>query len=699
MKRKFFGLVSVCLALVMTLSMVSFVWAEPRMTPKMVTAEEPTCSNETVFLKGLILTSILEEETSLDVSDFSLTADEAEEVLLEVVNENPGSLSKLSGYSISDDESGLVIHFEYEEPTVFLFSTKAYSAEVEQEKRRILNCVEEGMSDVEKALVVHDYMALNYEYDTTYSIYSAEGMFENKTGVCQAYALAFKEIMEELDIPCQIVTSHAMNHAWNLVMIDGEWYHVDITWDDPIPDMLGRARHIFFLLSDDAISDAGYYMRPHHSWTAKNVADSDRYDGYFWYDVESAIITTQGNFYYIKYDYNESDYGRIIQRNVSSGRESVLYEIDTVWNVWNDSYGYWIGCYSGLGLYNGRLYFNTPERIKSVTLSGTNVKTVYTPNTSTGYLYGFAMNDTIITYGLATSPNDDLTNIGKCTISGTAVVYVSGVSLNQASAHLLIGESCTLQATVKPGDASNKKVYWSSSNTKVATVENGVVVAKDAGKAIITVETEDGGYAAYCRVTVTPDLRVMIEGDRVVAQGKYISLKATAYYEKDGEIIKTTDAIGWRSSNESVLTVSKGKVTGVGAGSAVITAYVIGTDIEASMEIEVVAPVTSLKFASSKMTAYVGNRFSLFYELNTVPSEHTDIIEWTSSNEAVARVNQYGVVTPLATGTAKITAKAVAGKKTATCTVTVAREPEGIMIEGDSAVAQGKTITLKAYAY
>ena len=49
-----------------------------------------------------------------------------------------------------------------------------------------------------------------------------------------------------------------MNHAWNLIKIDGEWYHIDVTWDDPTPDLLGRVNHVFFLISDDAIASSEY---------------------------------------------------------------------------------------------------------------------------------------------------------------------------------------------------------------------------------------------------------------------------------------------------------------------------------------------------------------------------------------------------------------------------------------------------------
>jgi uncharacterized protein YjdB len=82
-------------------------------------------------------------------------------------------------------------------------------------------------------------------------------------------------------------------------------------------------------------------------------------------------------------------------------------------------------------------------------------------------------------------------------------VSVTGVTLDKTSASLKVGNTLALTATVKPSNASNKNVSWSSSNTSVATVSNGVVTAKAQGSATITVTTADGGYKAYATITVT----------------------------------------------------------------------------------------------------------------------------------------------------------------------------------------------------
>lgn len=84
------------------------------------------------------------------------------------------------------------------------------------------------------------------------------------------------------------------------------------------------------------------------------------------------------------------------------------------------------------------------------------------------------------------------------------IVSVTGVTPDKSSVVTKTGRTLLLTATVSPSDAANKNVTWSSSDTAIATVDaNGLVTAIKAGKVNITVTTEDGGYTAVCKVTVT----------------------------------------------------------------------------------------------------------------------------------------------------------------------------------------------------
>ena len=92
--------------------------------------------------------------------------------------------------------------------------------------------------------MVHDYLVENIEYDTTISqsnIYNVYGALVNGRAVCEGYARSFKYLMDELGIPCTLVIGtgtnsqgQTENHAWNYVQLNGNWYAIDCTWDDPV---------------------------------------------------------------------------------------------------------------------------------------------------------------------------------------------------------------------------------------------------------------------------------------------------------------------------------------------------------------------------------------------------------------------------------------------------------------------------------
>lgn len=142
-------------------------------------------------------------------------------------------------------------------------------------KSRAMSVVKDGMTDVEKLLALHDYLALNCTYDYVNYLnntlpsqsYSSYGALVAKQAVCSGYAMAYAELVRTAGIPCYIVASDEMDHAWNLVYVDGAWYHIDVTWDDPVSDYtadydtMGWLEHSSFLRSDAEMQNLGY-----HDW-------------------------------------------------------------------------------------------------------------------------------------------------------------------------------------------------------------------------------------------------------------------------------------------------------------------------------------------------------------------------------------------------------------------------------------------------
>lgn len=134
--------------------------------------------------------------------------------------------------------------------------------------------IKEGMTDYEKAKAIHDFIINSCVYDTTLenpyelpdSSFRIEGVILKEIAVCQGYAETFELFMNLLDIENEFVigTAGGVGHAWNLVKLDGNWYHIDTTWDDPVAANGEQfLRYNYFLVPDEIISED-------HVWATKS---------------------------------------------------------------------------------------------------------------------------------------------------------------------------------------------------------------------------------------------------------------------------------------------------------------------------------------------------------------------------------------------------------------------------------------------
>ena len=297
---------------------------------------------------------------------------------------------------------------------------------------------------------------------------------------------------------------------------------------------------------------------------------------------------------------------------------------------------------------------------------------------------------TAIAEGISTITASAGGKSGTCTITvSKKVVEVSSVELDKTSAQLKAGETVTLTATVKPVDATDKTVTWSTSDSSVATVDNGVVTAIKVGSATITAKA--GDKSATCSISVVPTLVTSVTLDQTNASlrvGETVTLTATVKPDD-----ATDNSVTWSTSDASVATVDNGVVTAKKVGSATITAKV--SDKSATCSISVVpTPVTSVTLNKANASLKVGETISLTATVK--PDDATDkTVTWETSEASVATITD-GVVTAIKLGSATITAKA--GDKSAVCAITVIPTPvTSVTLNQPSASLKvGETVTLTA---
>lgn len=257
-------------------------------------------------------------------------------------------------------------------------------------------------------------------------------------------------------------------------------------------------------------------------------------------------------------------------------------------------------------------------------------------------------------------------------------VAVSGVALDKKVATVNVGKKVTVKATVTPANADNKTLAWTSSNTKIATVSNGVVKGVKAGRVIITAKTTDGSnISATCTVTVKqPVTSISLSKKATMYTGKKLTLKA-----KVNPANASNKALTWKSSNAKVAKVSsKGIVTGVKAGTVKITATAKdGSRKSATCTVTVRQSVS--KITLSKTNVVLPKKGSSYnvrvtvapknaYNKNvTVKSANTKVVKVSASTVKSGKTVK---ITAVKKGTTKVAFTAKDGsKKSATCKVTV----------------------------
>jgi len=264
------------------------------------------------------------------------------------------------------------------------------------------------------------------------------------------------------------------------------------------------------------------------------------------------------------------------------------------------------------------------------------------------------------------------------TVEGNTTITIVG----DATRILTLGQQYQLAANVTQNSTA-LPITWSSSNETVAPITaGGMVTALKAGTAIITATTKDG-FMAQVLVSVEAATEISIAGaaERIATLGKTIQLTATVTQNN------TALPITWASSNTAVAAVSaNGLVTANAIGSAMITATTKdGVSAQVMINVEAQTTITIAGEATRILT--LGLSEQLFAN---VPNNSTALpITWTSSNTAVATVNEYGIVTAKAAGSAMITATTKDGVSAqvmitveAPTTLSLSNVPSGKLVVG-----------------
>ncbi len=322
-----------------------------------------------------------------------------------------------------------------------------------------------GMSDYDRALALHDWLIYNANYDFTFTHYEAAGVLLYGTGVCESYGRAYLMLCTIAGLECMYISGDAYSngswgsHGWNMVKLNGQWYHVDCTWDDPGTG--GSERHTYFCIDDETMAKNHRWNRPDDIYGSDSIPP-ESVDGELENDPEASV----------EYHFTFSDmeeFNAHLEAMIASGDRQVII------------YGKYTGAEN-----NNDFYYSTYKD------------------------WVFAKIDELYGRGLLDSAGYLGIRNGLFYITLYWKSAVSSIRIEEASLRLSVGEQGTITPSMYYPEGN--VFTWESSDPGVATVsaayteENGLVatiVGVSGGTATITVTSADG-YSDSVEVTVLP---------------------------------------------------------------------------------------------------------------------------------------------------------------------------------------------------
>ncbi len=353
-------------------------------------------------LLGNIRSALKANRTELDIRGFHIVN----------TNTNRQILANMFGYAPEQVKCTQQVYFSlgstelYSLQFTYLSDAEERWAECEKAANVLVWDLEESnLTDVQKALILHDRLAELCEYDQAnyeanripYISHTMYGCLVKRVAVCDGYAKAYQYLLEKVGIQSRLCTSEALGHAWNIVTIDGKEYHVDITWDDPVQDISGLVTHVNFLRSTTAFrtGDPNDDIWVHDATDYDDTPTDTRYDAGFWQQTETSFQYLNGKLYFITGDDSAGTFGLYEWCADGTSRKLV---------GWNEYWSYY-GIYSRLASDGEYLYYSRKQDIYRYDPVTGQTEKVYSPTVSSGKaIYGMRVLRGTISAEVTNSP-------------------------------------------------------------------------------------------------------------------------------------------------------------------------------------------------------------------------------------------------------------------------------------------------------
>jgi len=206
---------------------------------QLLAAEDPNLAEAYDHL-GRQVTAFVSD---VDMHGYGLTLNEFEKVLRYYHDDHPEVfwLSLSYSYSYWTMGENTYLHTMTQSYGLSADEIVALQTQLEERVQELLDGITDEMPYADRVRLLHDRLILSCDYDTTYKAahnHDLLGVLLYRTGVCESYARAFQYLMYRSGINAILqigqITQNGEHHMWNLIHLNGDWYQMDTTWDDPV---------------------------------------------------------------------------------------------------------------------------------------------------------------------------------------------------------------------------------------------------------------------------------------------------------------------------------------------------------------------------------------------------------------------------------------------------------------------------------
>ncbi len=265
------------------------------------------------LVKGKLKSELLLGSEEVDIKEYNISKDEIVDLINEIINYTP-EIFYYDGFRYTYETSGGIVgsvRFNYSYSPVEI---EVMKIELNNKIDWILsNVINDSMNDYEKELAIHDYIINNAVYDIDnlnndtlkHSAYSMYGILIEGKAVCTGYAKTMQYFLDKFNIENQLIFGDAkgQSHVWNLVELNGEYYHLDVTFDDPISAQENILRRNYFNITDELI-------KKNHIWNTEDYAKAVSMNENYFIRNES-------------YAENQSELISIIKMRIKNGEKDI----------------------------------------------------------------------------------------------------------------------------------------------------------------------------------------------------------------------------------------------------------------------------------------------------------------------------------------------------------------------------------------